>query len=466
MAIKIQLRRGTAAQWTAQNPVLSAGEPGVEVDTSKIKIGDGSTAWNSLLYATGSVTAAATALVEATRVTGEAMNRYERRVDGSIAIGPGGNKALRNTEGIWVMDMGTVLDRDGIRIYGPQGQTGSSQILIVLDYLGAPIFAIPAAGGPSVFGDDFRIFAGGDIFNPEIALRKNGAVQVRRGDTGGGAGVLAIGAATTPPTRNPDGTQTVSGAVVVMSNVLYADANGRLWSRRGSGPTDLIGGNYQSTTAPSTGVQPGDTYYNSTSHRVHYNDGASWPRLGLQHTPPASAPVKVNEYLMPPWMFANGAAAPTASQMMLQPIDVHDWGMTFDRVGVRITGAGVGGSPMARFGVYADDGTGGAPTGAPLADWGLTGAQTTANTESTATISWVPPRLGRFWLAVAYQPTGTQTTVPTWAMFNGPSLAQTNLDLSFPIRSLLQAGVTGALPTIGTLTKSGAAYSVGLRRSA
>ena len=51
MATKIQLRRGTAAQWTATNPVLAQGEVGVELATGKWKVGDGATAWNSLAYA-------------------------------------------------------------------------------------------------------------------------------------------------------------------------------------------------------------------------------------------------------------------------------------------------------------------------------------------------------------------------------------------------------------------------------
>jgi hypothetical protein len=47
---QIQVRRGTAAQWTAANPTLAAGEWGFETDTNKVKIGSGSTAWNSLGY--------------------------------------------------------------------------------------------------------------------------------------------------------------------------------------------------------------------------------------------------------------------------------------------------------------------------------------------------------------------------------------------------------------------------------
>jgi hypothetical protein len=50
MADIIQLRRDTAANWTTANTVLANGEPGVELDTQKMKIGDGTTAWTSLGY--------------------------------------------------------------------------------------------------------------------------------------------------------------------------------------------------------------------------------------------------------------------------------------------------------------------------------------------------------------------------------------------------------------------------------
>ena len=50
---QIQIRRGTASQWTSANPTLASGEWGFETDTKKGKIGDGSTAWNSLAYVLG-----------------------------------------------------------------------------------------------------------------------------------------------------------------------------------------------------------------------------------------------------------------------------------------------------------------------------------------------------------------------------------------------------------------------------
>lgn len=50
MAIQIQLRHDTAANWTSVNPILALGERGVETDTGKEKSGDGSTVWTSLPY--------------------------------------------------------------------------------------------------------------------------------------------------------------------------------------------------------------------------------------------------------------------------------------------------------------------------------------------------------------------------------------------------------------------------------
>lgn len=50
MIIPMQQRRDTAANWTSKNSVLLDGEIGIEKDTGKAKVGNGSTAWNSLAY--------------------------------------------------------------------------------------------------------------------------------------------------------------------------------------------------------------------------------------------------------------------------------------------------------------------------------------------------------------------------------------------------------------------------------
>jgi hypothetical protein len=50
MSATIQFRRDTSANWASVNPVLAQGELGLVTDTGQYKIGDGSTAWNSLTY--------------------------------------------------------------------------------------------------------------------------------------------------------------------------------------------------------------------------------------------------------------------------------------------------------------------------------------------------------------------------------------------------------------------------------
>lgn len=46
----IQLRRGSSSQWTEKNSLLASGEVGVELDTGRMKLGDGFSRWNQLDY--------------------------------------------------------------------------------------------------------------------------------------------------------------------------------------------------------------------------------------------------------------------------------------------------------------------------------------------------------------------------------------------------------------------------------
>jgi hypothetical protein len=50
MAVIIQMRRDTSTTWGTVNPVLYEGEFGVETDTLKIKVGNGTSTWNTLPY--------------------------------------------------------------------------------------------------------------------------------------------------------------------------------------------------------------------------------------------------------------------------------------------------------------------------------------------------------------------------------------------------------------------------------
>lgn len=52
MKSKFYFKRGQSADWTSQNPTLGPGEPGFELDTGKLKVGNGKTPWNELEYIT------------------------------------------------------------------------------------------------------------------------------------------------------------------------------------------------------------------------------------------------------------------------------------------------------------------------------------------------------------------------------------------------------------------------------
>lgn len=95
MADRIQFRRDTSANWASVNPILSQGELGLDLTTLQYKIGDGSTAWNSLPYVTlsGSVNGLNfNATTDPTAPTG-AVTIYSKSIGGRIMpkwIGPSG----------------------------------------------------------------------------------------------------------------------------------------------------------------------------------------------------------------------------------------------------------------------------------------------------------------------------------------------------------------------------------------
>lgn len=109
----IKLRRDTAAAWTAANPVLAPGEPGLETDTDLIKYGNGTTAWNSLDYAglSPEVNSNIVPALDNTYSLGNATHRWrDVYVAGnSIYVG---NLVLSDTNGQLAVNGSTVADTD------------------------------------------------------------------------------------------------------------------------------------------------------------------------------------------------------------------------------------------------------------------------------------------------------------------------------------------------------------------
>jgi hypothetical protein len=107
MAVQIQLRRGTAAEWTSANPTLAAGELGLETDTASYKIGNGSTAWTSLDYSSLPSTAISSATIDA---------------KGDLLVGTADNVVAR----LGVGTNGQVLVADSAATAGVKWDTPSS----------------------------------------------------------------------------------------------------------------------------------------------------------------------------------------------------------------------------------------------------------------------------------------------------------------------------------------------------
>jgi hypothetical protein len=121
MAVQIQLRNGTAAQWTAANPVLAAGEVGIESDTRKQKFGDGTTAWNSLSYAGGTgtvtgVTAASPVLSSGGAIPsislasgyGDTLNPYASKTANQVLAAPNGTSGVPSFRALVSADIPTL----------------------------------------------------------------------------------------------------------------------------------------------------------------------------------------------------------------------------------------------------------------------------------------------------------------------------------------------------------------------
>jgi hypothetical protein len=94
----LQHKRGTAAIIAANNPVLAAGEYGIETDTGRVKIGDGSTAWSSLGYAFSSAASLTTGTLSDARLSSavalhSALNAYNSGPSSGLDIYPRGEAA-------------------------------------------------------------------------------------------------------------------------------------------------------------------------------------------------------------------------------------------------------------------------------------------------------------------------------------------------------------------------------------
>ena len=126
--VQFQLRRGTAAQWTADNTLLAEGEFGLETDTLLVKLGDGVRGWNALPYYLGqtgppgtATNTGATGSTGTTGPTGTTGTTGYTGPPGTGFTGPMGSTGYTGATGS--------IGPTGISYTGPTGQTGVTGLM-------------------------------------------------------------------------------------------------------------------------------------------------------------------------------------------------------------------------------------------------------------------------------------------------------------------------------------------------
>jgi hypothetical protein len=193
---QIQIRRGTAAQWSSANPVLASGEFGYETDTGKFKIGDGTTAWNSIAVLNG-VTASSTDTFTNKSISGS-----------TNTLSNIGNSSLTNSaitiNGTAVSLGGSIsLPGDIEGVTAGTGLTGGGTSGTVTIALSTPVSAANGGTGISSLGSGIATFLG----TPSSA----NLAAALTDETGTGANVFA-GAPTLTGVVNASGDITLSAA--------------------------------------------------------------------------------------------------------------------------------------------------------------------------------------------------------------------------------------------------------------
>jgi hypothetical protein len=134
---QIQIRRGTASEWTSTNPTLAAGEQGFETDTGKFKIGNGSTAWTSLAYAAG--TGTVTSITAGTGLSGGTITSTGTiAIDSTVATLTGTQTLTNKT----LTDAKVNLAFDAETASYTAVLANNSQV-VTMDNASANIFSIP-----------------------------------------------------------------------------------------------------------------------------------------------------------------------------------------------------------------------------------------------------------------------------------------------------------------------------------
>jgi len=171
MTRRIQLRRDTTTNWEGADPVLAAGEVGVDLTTGQIKIGDGTLSWTELSYYTGSDV----------DLEGYATEEYVDGAIGAIEIPNVSNFITAEDIPAIPADISDLTDTEGLLGQGGSGSTvlpyielTNSPFIVQSAELGTPVsFTRTAEGSETDTIDTGLTLArgiNGALYNAELEL--------------------------------------------------------------------------------------------------------------------------------------------------------------------------------------------------------------------------------------------------------------------------------------------------------
>ena len=195
--VKFRLRRDTAANWTVANPVLGLGEPGLEIDTRKVKYGDGSTAWTSLSYSAAGAIAWADITGKPTTLSGYGLTVNDGDWSGAdLAVangGTGASTAASARTNLGAQAQSAKLD-SAAALSGAIVGTSDTQTLSAKTFSGATLFPSNTSitSGGRILGKS----AAGNYHTLAESNSGDYAVQVKNESSSDGFGLLITSAAT------------------------------------------------------------------------------------------------------------------------------------------------------------------------------------------------------------------------------------------------------------------------------
>lgn len=246
----IKLRRGTALQWTAANPILSEGEMGLEMDSRRFKFGDGIRRWSDLEYAG---TTSELSIETAARVAVDSSLDARLDVLESASSGFGGGGGNQISAGTQLAPAGsTVLfsNANGVTF----GLSNSSVLT-----------ASVAAGLPSPV--NFSAGTTSSDLGSVVLSNSNGISFGLNGST--------ITAAHNALTSQSNQNVTAGNGGFAFQTISFSNANGFSF---GTSAGSAITGSYTVPAAQTgiSGIQVSDTTYNSGTVTFRNSNGISF----------------------------------------------------------------------------------------------------------------------------------------------------------------------------------------------